>query len=263
MENLKTFKYGETWISFQTGENIMVNATEMAKPYGKKPTQWLIPQRSKDFLNALSKARNLTLADLVVVRKGGNTAGTWMHEDAAIEFARWLNPIFAIWTNDRVQELLKIGMTALPDTLEKLANDPDLLIEVAQNLKDARERNNKLKSKVNKQSKQLKVALPKAQYHDEILSSNGLINITTIAKNLGMSGAELNVLLHEKGVQYKSGGHWTLYAKYQNEKYAFTKPHTIIWGDMDIIKHRLCWTPKGVKFINSLFPKKSMQCRPS
>ena len=35
---------------------------------------------------------------LVFVVKGGlNPQGTWMNEDVAIEFARWLNPSFAIW----------------------------------------------------------------------------------------------------------------------------------------------------------------------
>lgn len=29
-----------------------------------------------------------------------------MHEDVALEFARWLSPRFAIWCNDRVKELI-------------------------------------------------------------------------------------------------------------------------------------------------------------
>lgn len=29
-----------------------------------------------------------------------------MHEDVALEFARWLDPIFAIWCNDRIKELI-------------------------------------------------------------------------------------------------------------------------------------------------------------
>ena len=48
-----------------------------------------------------------TSADLVTVIKGGNgEQGTWMHEDVALEFARWLSPKFAIWCNRRIKELL-------------------------------------------------------------------------------------------------------------------------------------------------------------
>lgn len=32
-----------------------------------------------------------------------------MHEDVALEFARWLSPAFAIWCNDRIKELLLTG----------------------------------------------------------------------------------------------------------------------------------------------------------
>lgn len=34
-----------------------------------------------------------------------------MHEDVALEFARWLSPMFAIWCNDRIKELLTKGHT--------------------------------------------------------------------------------------------------------------------------------------------------------
>ena len=62
----------------------------MAKSFGsgKRPQFWLNLQSTKDFLEALTKARNLALADLQVVTKGGNNAGTWLHKDAAMEFAR-------------------------------------------------------------------------------------------------------------------------------------------------------------------------------
>lgn len=62
--------------------------------------------------------RNSTTADLVRVTKGGNdknNQGTWMHEDVALEFARWLSPAFAIWCNDRIKELLTTGVATLAD----------------------------------------------------------------------------------------------------------------------------------------------------
>lgn len=96
-----------------SGDNVMVNATQMAKPFGKEPKFWLINQSTNDYLSELSKVRNLTLADLVQVTKGGNNPGTWMHEDVALEFARWLSPAFAIWCNDRIKELLKTGVATV------------------------------------------------------------------------------------------------------------------------------------------------------
>lgn len=49
----------------------MVNATQMAKPFGKKTVEWLRNQSTSEFLDSMSKVRILTLADLVQVKKGG------------------------------------------------------------------------------------------------------------------------------------------------------------------------------------------------
>lgn len=39
-----------------------------------------------------------------------------MHEDVALEFARWLSPAFAIWCNDRIKELLMKGTVSTRTT---------------------------------------------------------------------------------------------------------------------------------------------------
>lgn len=90
----------------------MVNATEMAKPFKKSATHWLRNQSAKDFIREYAALRNRNPSDLVNVINGDN-GGTWMHEDVALEFARWLSPMFAIWCNDRIKELLTKGHTEI------------------------------------------------------------------------------------------------------------------------------------------------------
>lgn len=84
-----------------------VNATQMAKPFGKLVGGWLRLESTKEFLNALSADMRIHTSALIQTVKGGNgEQGTWMHEDVALEFARWLSPKFAIWCNRRIKELL-------------------------------------------------------------------------------------------------------------------------------------------------------------
>ena len=119
MATNQIFQYNGTPITFQIGGTLMVNATQMAKPFGKQPIFWLNNQSTKEFLAQLSELRNLSSADLVRVTKGGNDKklqGTWMHEDVALEFARWLSPAFAIWCNDRIKELLMNGTVSTRTT---------------------------------------------------------------------------------------------------------------------------------------------------
>lgn len=66
----------------------MINATQMAKPFKKRPIDWIQNQQTEGFLCELAKVRKSTLTDLVQVIKGGSNPGTWMHEDVALEFAR-------------------------------------------------------------------------------------------------------------------------------------------------------------------------------
>lgn len=60
-------------ITFQNKNGkMMVNATQMGKAFGhgKEPNYWLATQASKDFINALSMARNLAFTDLQQVTVG-------------------------------------------------------------------------------------------------------------------------------------------------------------------------------------------------
>lgn len=47
-----------------------------------------------------------------------------MHEDAALEFARWLSPKFAIWCNDRIKELLLTGHTETEGFVSNPVQEP-------------------------------------------------------------------------------------------------------------------------------------------
>lgn len=141
------YDYKGSKISFANGKNVMVNATEMAKSFDKRPAKWLELPSTKEFLAALTAIRKSDTA-LIQTSSGGinGGGGTWMHEDVALEFARWLSPAFAIWCNDRIKELLKYGMTATQPTLDEMVNNPDLVIRMATQLKQEREEKARLEA---------------------------------------------------------------------------------------------------------------------
>lgn len=106
---MQVFNFENIPISFRFGEGVMINATEMAKAFGKKPAEWLRLPSTQEFLDILVKVRKSHIEKLIKTVRGGTTQtgkGTWMHEDVALEFARWLSLQFAIWCNDRIKEML-------------------------------------------------------------------------------------------------------------------------------------------------------------
>lgn len=90
---------------------------------------------------------------------------------------------------------------------------------------------------------------PKVQYHDNVLNKDGLINITTIAKDLGLSSArKLNDILHRQKIIYKdNAGSWQPYSEYEwlvTEGYADYKSY-----ENKDVQPILKWTEKGRKWI--------------
>jgi phage antirepressor YoqD-like protein len=99
----------------------------------------------------------------------------------------------------------------------------------------------------------------KTRYVDTILKSKSTVTITQIAKDYGMSGPQLNKILHEEKVQYKQNKQWLLYHKHQDNGY--TKSETIDItrsnGDPDVTMNTR-WTQKGRLFIHEILTKRGI-----
>lgn len=180
------YDYKGSKISFANGKNVMVNATEMAKSFGKRPAKWLELPSTKEFLAALTDVRKSDFA-LIHTDKGGISGGggTWMHEDVALEFARWLSPAFAIWCNDRIKELLKYGMTATQPTLDEMVNNPDLVIRMATQLKQEREE----KARIEAENKRIiEETAPAVTFTQAVSGSASSCLIGELAKLIDQNG---------------------------------------------------------------------------
>ena len=107
------------------------------------------------------------------------------------------------------------------------------------------------------ENKQLKIEngilKPKADKYDRYLSNKGLITITEIAKEYGMSGVKLNQFLRDKRVIYKRGSKWFIYQKYANERYVGYEIH------LPEGRRSLKWTPEGEMFIRELLENNNIK----
>lgn len=111
-----------------------------------------------------------------------------MHEDVAIEFARWLSPAFAIWCNDRIKELMKYGITATETTIDSIIADPDNGIRLLTALKQEREQRQLAESRAALLEEVNKEQAPKVAFADAVLSSPDSILIGELAKILCQRG---------------------------------------------------------------------------
>lgn len=157
----------------------------------------------------------------------------------AKQYKRWV-------TKEVLPTIRKHGAYMTPGTIEKTLTNPDFIIQLATQLKE--------EQALNKKQEQIIGELkPRADYTDRILKNKGLVTITQIAKDYGMSGQEMNNLLHELKVQYKQSGQWLLYRDHQGKGYTHSEtiPITRSDGNLDI-KMNTKWTQKGRLFLYEL-----------
>lgn len=139
--------------------------------------------------------------------------------------------------------------------LEKAWNTPEQIMARAlkmanKSIDSLKERCAFLGGQIVEQQKVISELQPKANYVDTILQSKSLVLTTQIAKDYGMSARKFNRILSELKIQYKVGGQWVLYSKYQSNGYVHSRTIDITRSNgMPDIKMQTEWTQKGRLFL--------------
>lgn len=149
-------------------------------------------------------------------------------------FKRWV-------TTEILPSIRKHGAYMTPEKVEEVLSDPDTIIQLAMQLKEER-----VKRKQAEEA--LAIEKPQAEYTRNVLSSEGYMTVTQIAKDYGRSAKWLNKILQAEEVQFKQGNQWILYAKYADKGYTVSGTHVI--GDQSYVS--TYWTQEGRKFIYDL-----------
>ena len=151
------------------------------------------------------------------------------HLPSAKRFKRWV-------TSEVLPSIRKHGLYAAED----LIGNPDLLVQVAQNLKKEREINTALMIELEQHE-------PILDYYHEILQSRGTMTITQIAQDYGMSAYAMNQLLKRLKIQRKVNNQWVLLSAYVGKGYTKSETRLVQNGTKTVVATR--WTQKGRLFL--------------
>src|SRR5680860_1429072 len=111
MSKALEFIYQDTQIHFlmnPSDENVMVNATEMAKTFGKRIDVFLKSEATNSFIEVLKSPPNgggliPIPEDKIIAFKGRN--GKYFHRLLALKFAAWLDPVFEVWVYLTIEQI--------------------------------------------------------------------------------------------------------------------------------------------------------------
>lgn len=178
-----------------------------------------------------------------------------MHEDVALEFARWLSPAFAIWCNDRIKEILTTGVATITNDDEAIAYAMEVLNH---RLAESKQRVQMLEGENEMLAQENKALAPKAQYTDEVLQAPSTYTFSQMAKELNFTGVHTFIArLKALNLIYKQSGQYQLAYRFSGQGYTTTRTARFYHSDgTPDCSVSTVWTEKGRKFLHEYFAKK-------
>lgn len=104
-----TFEENPITFALEKNNGMMINATEMAKAFGKNVGHFMENDSTKKFIEACLNNRNpdyLNINSVNDLIESRQKSGTWMHRIVALKFAAWLSPEFEVWVYSTIENLL-------------------------------------------------------------------------------------------------------------------------------------------------------------
>lgn len=130
--NSLNFIYNNQTVDFlpTCKDNVMVNATQMAKIFGKKVEAFVRNDDTKNFISEALKSENsrfLNIENESDLIDSKQKSGTWMHRILALKFAAWLDPAFELWVYITIDQILFSNYRDQKEaTIQKLQAENDL-----------------------------------------------------------------------------------------------------------------------------------------
>lgn len=227
------FDYNGNSIPFElTGNDVMINATEMIKLFpGKRINNFLRTDQTKELLSQLANELGVALFSasgnynsiLVNVVRGGvsNNQGTWMHRKLAIAFAMWLSPVFYSWCLGKIDEIINQGYAFRDAEIQRLQG-------VIQSMQ------------------------PQVDYYNKVLqTTETLYNTRDVCQELGIriSNKQFIKELISRGYAYRDKKRFYLRSPWNNQGYRKTVTEKCNDG---VLRSVTRWTESGKHWLWSL-----------
>lgn len=162
---------------------------------------------------------------------------------------------FNDWVTEEVlPSIRKHGIYATEDVMEKIMNDPAFGIRLLTTVQEERLARKKAEESLEIARQEREIDKPKVQYFEEVLKSGNSMPINLIASEFGLSHRQMNNILFQLGVQYRSSGVWILYKKYKDKGYTEIKtiPLPLDEKGNTFTMHHMYWFETGRLFIHDL-----------
>ncbi len=261
--------YNGSNITFElSGGEVMVNLTEMAKAFGKRPNDFLGLPSTNELIEAVTRKFGITRSEVVTTIKGnysdGRNQGTWANRLVALSFAQWLSVDFHLICLEKIEELLTQGVATIDNDEETIARAMAILNK---RLEEKKLQLSQAHATIKEQNQAIEESKPKVLFANALIGSTTSCLIGELAKILTQNGLHIGqnklfTWLRSHGYLGKTGDRYNV----PNQKYIemglFEIKKGVRSGNNGVLHTTITTkvTPKGqAYFINKLLPKATAQ----
>jgi phage antirepressor YoqD-like protein len=264
-ESLTVFEYAGNQFTMKIDDGrYMVNATEMARPFEKRPTTWLKLAETVKLRAALTTDGICRDTEGQVESSRGAYGATWFDIHLCIPFAQWLSPEFATWCSRQLASLMNTPLTApevkprKPVTAyEEIGENHNTFLPAPTNYEEALSVIDRQREALTRQGEFLRENRHKFEHYQQTVETREWFCTTMIANEIGVSVIKLNQFLADEGIQTKRQEQWAIEQSYRhlrdihiyewfNHKTNYTNKYKVEG-----------WTPAGREFIIELWREKN------
>lgn len=248
----------------------MVNATEMARPFDKRPTVWLKLAETVKLRQALVDDGIFTTTESQVITARGPHGATWLEIHLWVQFAQWLSPAFAAWCSKKMVPLMQNGHVDMSEEDESynsrqnrkprfddLDFTENYFLPVPSTYEEALTVIETQKTTIGRQREFITQNKHKVEHYDSTVDEREWFSTTMIANELGVSAIKLNIFLMDEGMQNKISDEWVITQQYRHLRGI----HIYEWFNHKtkyVNKYKIdSWTPEGREYIIDLWKKEN------
>jgi len=221
---------------FEYRGKIYRNATEMARNYNKNPREWLLLAETQRFRQSLVDEKKSESLESQIITKRGGQGVTFLENILALEFARWLDPKFAIKGNEVMDQLGTYKFVVASDdsnseslVREQQNNREDEVMSISSSQYPVPKTFSEALLLAARLQQQMEEDKPKVEFYNNLIERRDTFKSTFIAMELDISVIHLHKFLVDERI-----------CKFEKNQYIVYPSHTALQCD-----HPYYWTNKN------------------
>lgn len=252
-------------VTFKIGNGkIFVNATEMARIFGKSPAIWIRFKSTAILRHSLiSSGKSNSYEGQVITLRGINGA-TWIDESLVRGFSEWLSADFAQWCSDKILDL-KADQNPTVTQMKNVISDVSCIsssvvsgYSMPQTMDEALKLTVTLFEEIKELKEEAEKNKPKVEFYENFIENRDYFKSSMIAEELQISTRVLHSFLLQEKICMREKQQLVVHENHAALQCVVPYHWKNKKGKTNTYNKEVRWTPAGREYILELWKSKHL-----